>query len=92
MASRKRITDNIDVVITAMKNAESVDEFRRLQCVFLGDTIVNAELAVMLSSPRREYITMLRVKYNFVQLGLTFHLFTKKSKQMRLRKPEKISV
>jgi transposase len=39
MASRKRITDNIDVVITAMKNAESVDEFRRLQCVFLGDTM-----------------------------------------------------
>jgi transposase len=39
MSYRKRITDNIDAVITAMKNAESVDEFKRLQCVFLGDTM-----------------------------------------------------
>lgn len=38
MAKRKKITDNIEEVLSELNATENKDEFRRLQCVYLGDT------------------------------------------------------
>jgi len=39
MSKRKKLTGNISEIKTAMLNAKSVAEFRRLQCVYLGEAM-----------------------------------------------------
>jgi len=38
MTNRRQICQNIAEISKAMENAESINEYRKLQCIYLGDT------------------------------------------------------
>ena len=70
MAKRKRVSDNLEIVKSAMNKTSDKGEFQRLQCVYLADTqpelTAEAIGKIVRLSPHRVKI----IHANFRKLGM----------------------